>query len=46
MVALGLKAALDTYTERQKDPEFPMISYHINNDCTPQEEDTQKTEEA
>lgn len=45
MVALGLKASLDTYRERQKDPEFPMISYHISNDCTPQEQESQKIEE-
>ncbi len=38
MVALALKASLDTYVERQKDKDFPMISYHINNDCTPKEE--------
>jgi len=44
MVALALKAALDTYAEKQKDPEFPMISYHITTDCTPQEEPTQEKE--
>ena len=38
MVALALKASLDTYAERQKDAAFPMISYHINTDCTPKEE--------
>ena len=38
MVALALKASLDTYIERQKDKDFPMISYHINTDCTPKEE--------
>jgi nitrogen fixation NifU-like protein len=38
MVALALKAALDTYRERQKDSDFPMISYKINTDCTPQSE--------
>ena len=38
MVALALKASLDTYAQRQKDKEFPMISYHINTDCTPKEE--------
>ncbi len=38
MVALALKASLDTYRERQKDSDFPMISYHINTDCTPKEE--------
>jgi nitrogen fixation NifU-like protein len=45
MVALGLKASLDTYRERQKDPRFPMISYHISNDCTPQEQENQEIEE-
>jgi len=38
MVALALKASLDTYAKRQEDDSFPMISYHINTDCTPQEE--------
>ena len=38
MVALALKAALDTYEERQKDSDFPMISYIIKTDCTPKEE--------
>lgn len=38
MVALALKASLDTYRERKKDIDFPMISYHINTDCTPKEE--------
>ncbi len=39
MVALALKASLDTYAERQKDPDFPMISYKIQTDCTPKEEE-------
>ena len=39
MVALALKAALDTYAEKQKDPEFTMLSYHIQTDCTPKEEE-------
>jgi nitrogen fixation NifU-like protein len=38
MVALALKAALDTYTKRQTYPDFPMISYKIQTDCTPKEE--------
>jgi len=38
MVALALKASLDTYVERQKDSDFPMISYHVSTDCTPKEE--------
>lgn len=40
MVALALKAALDTYAEKQKDPEFSMISYHITTDCTPQTDES------
>ncbi|MCH9740908.1 MAG: iron-sulfur cluster assembly scaffold protein [Epsilonproteobacteria bacterium] len=39
MVALALKAALDTYAERQKDKDFPVISYIIKTDCTPKEEE-------
>ena len=38
MVALALKASLDTYAQKQKDKDFPMISYHIKTDCTPNEE--------
>ena len=38
MVALALKASLDTYREKQKDSDFPMISYRINTDCTPKSE--------
>ena len=38
MVALALKAALDTYAKRQEDSEFPMISYKIETDCTPKSE--------
>ncbi|NOZ90513.1 MAG: iron-sulfur cluster assembly scaffold protein [Epsilonproteobacteria bacterium] len=38
MVALALKAAMDTYLARQKDSDFPMISYKITTDCTPKGE--------
>ena len=38
MVALALKAGLDTYAKRQEDSEFPMISYKIETDCTPKSE--------
>jgi nitrogen fixation NifU-like protein len=38
MVALALKAALDTYAKRQEDSEFPMISYKIETDCMPKSE--------
>lgn len=46
MVALALKAAMDTYTEKLKNPDFPMISYHIQTDCTPKEEDIPTQKEA
>ena len=36
MVVLALKAAMDTYMERRKDFEFPVISYKIENSCYPQ----------
>jgi nitrogen fixation NifU-like protein len=35
MVALALQASLDTYREKLKDSDFPMISYKITTDCTP-----------
>jgi nitrogen fixation NifU-like protein len=35
MVAIALKAAMDTYFERQKDPEFPLLSYKIQTSCEP-----------
>lgn len=38
MVALALQAGVDTYLERQKDRDFPIISYKINTDCTPKEQ--------
>ena len=37
MVALALQAALDTYKQRELDSSFPMISYHISQNCVPQE---------
>jgi len=43
MVALALKASLDTYYKKQEDKDFPMISYHINTDCTPKEETADET---
>ncbi|MBD3792886.1 MAG: iron-sulfur cluster assembly scaffold protein [Campylobacterales bacterium] len=41
MVALALKAAMDTYIARQEDKDFPIISYLIQNDCTPKEENNE-----
>ena len=39
MVVLALQAAMDTYLERKKDIDFPIISYIIKTDCTPKEEE-------
>ncbi len=38
MVVIALKAAMDTYMERQKDPDYPIISYKIQTSCEPKEE--------
>lgn len=38
MVALALKASMDTYRERLKDENFPIISYRIQTSCTSPEE--------
>jgi len=44
MVALALKAAIDTYMERQKDSDFPMITYKISNNCVVDNENQQENE--
>ena len=38
MVALAIKAAVDTYKERLTDPEYPMLTYIRSNSCGPKEE--------
>ena len=40
MVALAIKAAVDTYEKRKEESDYPMITYQIANDCTPKEEET------
>jgi nitrogen fixation NifU-like protein len=42
MVAVALKAAMDVYTQRQIDPEYPVISYKIKNSCEIPEEKGEK----
>jgi len=37
MVALALKAALDTYEKRIDEGNYPTITYQIDNTCTPKE---------
>ncbi|KIM06415.1 MAG: nitrogen fixation protein NifU [Sulfurovum sp. FS06-10] len=41
MVAVALKASMDTYLERQKDANFPTISYHISKSCEIKEDEAQ-----
>ena len=46
MVALAIKAAVDTYVKRQDDPDYPPITYQVANSCVPKEEnDANKVEE-
>ena len=44
MVALAIKASVDTYEERRKDPEYPVITYKVTNSCAPKDEIMQKEE--
>jgi len=39
MVALSLKAAMDTYFEKKKNPEIPALMYKIENNCIVQNEE-------
>ena len=38
MVVLALRAAMDTYTKRIDDRDYPAVTYQITNTCTPKEE--------
>lgn len=38
MVALALKAAIDTYEARVKESDYPVITYQVSNSCVPKEE--------
>jgi nitrogen fixation NifU-like protein len=40
MVALAIKAAVDTYEKRKEEKDYPPITYQVTNDCTPKEEMT------
>ena len=39
MVAIALKAAMDTYEKRKKEADYPVITYQIENSCAPKEEE-------
>ena len=38
MVALAIKAAVDTYVKRQDDPDYPVVTYQIVHSCVPKDE--------
>jgi nitrogen fixation NifU-like protein len=39
MVAIALRAAMNTYEKRKEDADYPAITYQIENSCTPKEEE-------
>jgi nitrogen fixation NifU-like protein len=39
MVALAIRAAVDTYIKRESDPDFPAVTYQISSSCVPKEEE-------
>jgi len=38
MVALAIKAAVDTYKKRESDPDYPVVTYTVVNSCVPKDE--------
>jgi len=42
MVALAIRAAVDTYEAREKEADYPVITYQIANSCEPKEDAQQK----
>ena len=44
MVALAMKAAVDTYEKRKLDPAYPSITYQVKNSCEPKENTIVKEE--
>ena len=41
MVALAIRAAVDTYEERRSDLAYPVITYTVVNSCVPKDENTE-----
>jgi len=39
MVALAIRAAIDTYQERLVDKDYPVITYKVTHSCVPKEEE-------
>lgn len=42
MVALAIKAAADTYVKRKEDPDYPAITYQVENSCVVKEENEEE----
>ena len=40
MVALAIKAAVDTFEKRKSDPDYPVITYKVVNTCVPKDDNT------
>ena len=40
MVAIAIKAALDTYKARVEDSDYPVITYQVEHSCVPKEEES------
>jgi nitrogen fixation NifU-like protein len=38
MVALAIKASVDTYEKRKSDPDYPVITYKVVNSCVPKDD--------
>ena len=45
MVALAIKAAVDTYEKRVSDPDYPVITYKIENSCVPKDDNGKTIED-
>jgi len=43
MVALAIKAAVDTYEKRRSEPDYPVITYKVVHSCVPKEEQLETT---
>jgi nitrogen fixation NifU-like protein len=46
MVALAIKAAVDTYEERKNDPDYPPITYMVEHSCEVKNENIIENEES
>ena len=45
MVALAIRAAVDTYEKRRIEPDHPAVTYQVANSCVPKDENTENINE-